>query len=93
MRCGASACLLQKALRATEQDRPDVAARRKLWKAAQPFIDPHRLVFLDETGVNTKMARLQGWAPVGERCRDSVPFGHVWTPPPVQEESRDRCCA
>ena len=76
MRCDASACRSKKALRATEQDRPDVAARRKLWKAAQPFIDPHGLVFLDETGVNTKMARLHGWAPVGERCRDSVPFGH-----------------
>jgi transposase len=63
-------------LRAAEQDRPDVAARRKLWKAAQPFIDPESLVFLDETGVNTKMARLYGWAPVGERCRDSAPFGH-----------------
>jgi hypothetical protein len=65
-----------KALRAAEQDRPDVAARRKLWRAAQPFIDPEALVFLDETGVNTKMARLYGWAPVGERCRDSAPFGH-----------------
>jgi transposase len=53
-----------------------VAARRTLWKAAQPFIDPHSLVFLDETGVNAKMARLYGWAPVGERCRDAVPFGH-----------------
>jgi len=48
----------KKALRAAEQDRPDVAARRKLWRAAQPFIDPESLVFLDETGVNTKMARL-----------------------------------
>jgi transposase len=47
-----------------------------LWRAAQPFIDPNSLVFLDETGVNTKMARLYGWAPVGERCRDSAPFGH-----------------
>jgi transposase len=53
-----------------------VAVRRKIWKAAQPFIDPHKLVFLDETGVNTKMARLYGWARVGERCRDSAPFGH-----------------
>ena len=26
--------------------------------------------------MNTKMARLYGWAPVGERCRDSAPFGH-----------------
>ncbi len=31
---------------------------------------------LEETGVNTKMAWLYGWAPVGERCRDAVPFGH-----------------
>ncbi len=53
-----------------------MAARRRLWKAAQPFVDPERLVFLDETGVNTKTARLYGWSPVGERCRDSVPFGH-----------------
>jgi hypothetical protein len=28
------------------------------WKAVQPFVDPERLVFIDETGVNTKMARL-----------------------------------
>ncbi len=47
-----------------------------MWKAAQPFIDPERPVLFDETGVNTRMARLYGWAPVGERCRDSVPFGH-----------------
>ncbi len=53
-----------------------MAARRKLWKASQPFVDSSRLVFLDETGVNTKMARLYGWAPVGERCHDSAPFGH-----------------
>jgi transposase len=76
MRCGGSACRLKKALNAAEQERPDVAARRTLWRAAQPFIDPESLVFLDETGVNTKMARLYGWAPVGERCRDRVPFGH-----------------
>jgi transposase len=71
-----SACRLKKALRAAEQDRPDVAARRKIWKAAQPFIDPDKLIFLDETGVNTKMVRLYGWARIGERCRDSAPFGH-----------------
>jgi len=75
-RCIGSACHSKKALRAAEQDRPDVAARRKLWRAAQPFIDPESLVFLDETGVNTKMARLYGWASVGDRCRDAVPFRH-----------------
>jgi hypothetical protein len=51
----------EKVLRATEQDRPDAAARRKLWRAAQPFLNPESLVFLDETGVN-KMARLYAWA-------------------------------
>lgn len=76
MRCDGSACRLKKALHAAEQERPDVAGRRQLWRAAQPFIDPESLVFLDETGVNTKMARLYRWAPVGEHCRDRVPFGH-----------------
>lgn len=53
-----------------------MAARRKLWRAAQPFLDPESLVFLDETEGNTKMARLSGSAPVGERCHDKAPFGH-----------------
>lgn len=48
----------------------------KAVEGGQPFIDPNSLVFLDETGVNTKMARLYGWSPMGERCRDHVPFGH-----------------
>jgi transposase len=39
-------------------------------------LDPARLVFLDETGTNTKMARRHGRAPRGERLRCSVPHGH-----------------
>jgi len=69
-------CLPKKALRASEQDQCDVAARRKLWRAAQPFIGPESRVFLDEAGVNVKIARLYGWAPVDERCHDSAPFGY-----------------
>ena len=76
MRFGGSGCRLKKALHAAEQTRPDVAACRTLLRAAQPFIAPESLVFLDDSGVNTKMARLYGWAPVGERCRDRMPFGH-----------------
>jgi transposase len=34
------------------------------------------LVFLDETGLNTKMSRLYGRSARGERCRASVPHGH-----------------
>jgi transposase len=38
--------------------------------------DPHRLVFLDETGLNTKMSRLYGRSSKGSRCYGSVPHGH-----------------
>jgi hypothetical protein len=47
-----------KTLRASEQDRPDVASRRRIWQAARPFIDADKLVFIDETGASTKMTRL-----------------------------------
>jgi transposase len=33
-------------------------------------------VFIDETGLSTKMARLRGRALRGERCRAGVPHGH-----------------
>ncbi len=34
------------------------------------------MVFIDETGASTKMARRYGRAPRGERCRAPVPHGH-----------------
>lgn len=33
-------------------------------------------MFIDETGASTKMARLRGRAPRGERCRAPIPHGH-----------------
>ncbi len=39
-------------------------------------LDPERLVFIDETGASTKMARRYGRAQRGERCRAPVPHGH-----------------
>lgn len=35
-----------------------------------------RLVFVDEAGLSTRMARLLGRAPHGERCRAGIPHGH-----------------
>ncbi len=35
-----------------------------------------RLVFIDETSLNTKMVKTSGWAPVGQRLIDHAPFGH-----------------
>lgn len=50
--------------------------RRRDWFEAQPELDAERLVFIDETGLSTKMARLRGRALRGERCRAGVPHGH-----------------
>lgn len=61
-----------------EQDRPDVLKRRRDWFDGQLDLDRAKLVFIDETGLSTKMARLRGRAPRGERCRAGVPHGH-WT--------------
>jgi transposase len=54
----------------------DVAARRQAWVDTQPHLDAKRLVFIDETGALTKMARLRGRAKRGQRCRSAVPHGH-----------------
>ena len=61
---------------ASEQQRPDVLARRRLWFEGQAGLAPERLIFIDETGASTKMARLRGWSRKGERCRASIPHGH-----------------
>ena len=66
----------KKTAHASEQQRPDVLARRRAWFDSQPELDPERLIFIDETGASTKMARLRGRAVRGERCRASVPHGH-----------------
>jgi transposase len=72
----ATASASKKSVRAAEQDRPDVAAARTLWADSQPKLDPDRLVFIDETGASTNMARLRGRAPRGERLIGKVPHGH-----------------
>ena len=53
-----------------------MAAARALWRRQQPEWDPRRLVFIDETSLNTKMARLYGWSPRGRPCIGAVPHGH-----------------
>jgi transposase len=53
-----------------------VAEARAAWRSLQPEIDIGRLVFIDETGASTKMARLYGRSPRGRRCVASIPHGH-----------------
>ena len=66
----------KKSAHALEQERPDILKRRQDWFDRQPDLDPERLVFIDETGLSTKMARLRGRSLCGERCRAGVPHGH-----------------
>ena len=73
------AITFKKTAHASEQDRADVAAQRAAWQVLQPEIDVDRLVFIDETGASTKMARLYGRAPRGKRCVAPIPHGHWQT--------------
>jgi transposase len=65
----------KKVPRANEPDRPDVREKRQEFREALPGIDPHRLVFVDESGANTSMTRTYGRAPVGQRVSTDTP-GH-----------------
>jgi hypothetical protein len=53
-----------------------VAERRFAWLFWRAPLHPHRLVFVDETGANTKMIRLWGRAVRGQRVVSKVPHGH-----------------
>ena len=65
----------KKSVRAREQQRPDVAAKRVTYQASIQAVDPARLVFLDESGVQTNMTRRYARAPHGQRAIGSAP-GH-----------------
>ena len=50
-----------------------MAQRRKEWRNNQSTFQTSRLVFLDESGVNTGMTRLYGRATQDKRVREAVP--------------------
>jgi transposase len=53
-----------------------VVEARAAWVQDQADLDPNRLVFIDETGTSTNMARLRGRAARGERLIGKIPHGH-----------------
>jgi transposase len=56
-----------------------VRQKRHVWVNKRiPFMNKAlaRLIFIDETSTSTKLVKQTGWAPVGERLVDHVPFGH-----------------
>jgi len=70
-----------------------VKAARIQWRSAQGGWDGRRLVFLDETGVNTKMTRLYGRAPRSQRCLGVEPHGHWSTSTFIAALRHDGLCA
>jgi transposase len=63
----------KKVPRAAEQDTPEVRGQRRAFREGLAEIDPKRLVFVDECGVNTAMARAHGRAPAGARVYADTP--------------------
>jgi len=56
-----------------------VAEQRSHWHERLAAVPTARLVFVDESGANTKMTRLYGRSPVGERLVTRCPQGHYQT--------------
>jgi len=56
-----------------------VAEARTAWRELQKQFDPEKMIFVDETGASTKMDRLRGRAPKGQRLVAAVPHGHWHT--------------
>jgi transposase len=63
----------KKVPRAREQTSPEVQERRREFCEELAGIDPRRLVFVDECGANTAMARNYGRAPAGQRVYTDTP--------------------
>lgn len=51
-------------------------AKREAWREEMRSLDPDKLVFIDESGVQGNMTRLYGRLIGGERLKESAPGGH-----------------
>ena len=52
-----------------------MAEARAAWRADLAGVDPARLIFIDETGIDTRMTRAHARAARGERAVGKVPRG------------------
>jgi hypothetical protein len=50
-----------------------VAEARAGWRAELAGVEPERLIFVDETGIDTRMTRTYGRAARGRRAPGKVP--------------------
>ena len=56
-----------------------MAAKRAGWHESLAGESPAQLVFVDESGANTRMTRWRGRAPAGQRLVARIPHGHYQT--------------
>jgi transposase len=66
----------KKSTHAAEQDRPDIKEKRDTWFEQFAKVKLQDLVFLDEFGAATNMARTRARGPRGRRVVCSTPHGH-----------------
>jgi hypothetical protein len=66
--------LKQESQHADQRDRRGVKEKGRWFRRKVKWFEPGRLQFVDESGVNTAMARTRGWAPRGERPIGWAPF-------------------
>jgi len=85
--------LVKKTVFAAEQEREDVRLAREAWIREQPSLLAERLLFLDETGLNTKFARLRARSLRGQRCVGHAPHGHWKSYTAIMALGYDRMCA
>ena len=63
----------KKTFHASERDTPEVQQERKDFQKDRPTMSVSKLVFVDESGINTGMARTYGRAPIGQRVEGAKP--------------------
>ena len=68
-----SDCDVKKTVYAAEQNRDDVKQKRKEWLMFQKTVDFDKLIFLDESSINTGMTRIYGRSAKNRRVYDAVP--------------------
>ena len=64
----------KKTPRAGEQDQPDIQQEREVFQQQIAQVDPRRLYYFDEFGLNLRMTRRYGLAPSSKRAYGVVPF-------------------
>ena len=70
-----------------------MAAARAEWRDEAAGLDPARLVFLDESGFDTRLVRTHARAPRGQRAHGEAPGGHWHRLTLIGALARDGVCA